>query len=59
MPTATHDIARAYLADHLSIRDKAELANFAVRHSELLRGIVSQSTITKKEVLAKINSSNV
>jgi hypothetical protein len=40
MPTATHDIVRAYLAGYLSIRDfKAELANFAVRDSEFLHGI--------------------
>src|SRR5215210_7957686 len=40
MLIATRDIVRAYPADHLSRRDfKAELANFAVRDSEFLRGI--------------------
>jgi hypothetical protein len=40
MPTTTHDIVRAYLAGHLSIRDfKAELANFAYANSQFLRDV--------------------
>jgi hypothetical protein len=40
VPTTTHDIVRAYLAGHLSIRDfKAELANFAYANSQFLRDV--------------------
>jgi hypothetical protein len=38
MPTTTHDIVRAYLAGHLSIRTfETEFANFANPSREFLR----------------------
>jgi hypothetical protein len=40
MPTTTHDIVRAYLAGHLSVRDfKTELANYADANTQFLHDI--------------------